>query len=136
VTRALRLTAIALSLATAVSLTGCGDDGKDTDATGTPSTTAPAASGDVVEIRASEALKFDPTTIPAKVGEAFHGKLIAVGSIPHNIEIKDLGVKGADTMVSGDGDSKEFSFTADKAGSYDYLCTIHPATMKGTVTVS
>ncbi len=135
-TRSVRLAAIALSVATAASLTGCGDDAKDTDTSGTPATSAPAATGDVVEIKATEALKFDPTTISAKVGEAFHGLLVGVGSIPHNIEIKDLGVKGADTLVSKDGESKEFTFTATKAGTYDFLCSIHPAQMTGTVTVS
>jgi plastocyanin len=29
-----------------------------------------------------------------------------------------------------------FSRTFDQAGSYPYFCTIHPSTMKGTVTVN
>ena len=138
-TRALRLGAAALSL---VALVACGDDdappgsASGTGSAPTDAASAPAASGDAVEIKATDKLVFDPATLTATVGTEFTGRIVQVGSVPHNIEFKDFDVKGEDTMVTKDGQSKEFSFTPDKAGSFEYVCTIHPSTMKGKLTVS
>jgi plastocyanin len=44
-------------------------------------------------------------------------------------------VKDSDTLVSKAGDKKTAEFTADEAGTFEYVCTIHPA-MKGTLTVA
>ncbi|HVF20116.1 MAG TPA: cupredoxin domain-containing protein [Mycobacteriales bacterium] len=141
-TRTIRIAVACLSL---TMLAACGDDGADS--AGSPSasvpdtaTTAPATdaavTGDVVEVLATANLKFVPNELTATVGKEFKGVLVQRGSIPHNIEIKDVGVKGEDTMVNSAGDKKEFSFTPTKAGSFKFLCTIHPAQMTGTLTVS
>ncbi|HVE97576.1 MAG TPA: cupredoxin domain-containing protein [Mycobacteriales bacterium] len=139
-TRALRLGAAALTL---VAMTACGGDDADdagTDSASQPGSSAtsgaPAADGDVIEVKATQQLKFDPATLTATVGSPFNGKIVQVGSIPHNIEIKEFGVKPGDTMTTKDGEAKAFSFTPDKAGKFEYVCTIHPAQMKGTLTVS
>lgn len=41
------------------------------------------------------------------------------------------GVFASDELERGDG----FAFTFDRAGSYAYFCRIHPATMRGRITV-
>ena len=137
--RVLRLAAVTASI---VSLAACGGDGATDETSGSASEPVAETPGDSgagggdVEIKATQKLTFDPATLTATVGTAFNGKLVQVGSIPHNIELDEFDVKGGDTMVTKDGESKSFSFTPDKAGTFTYVCTIHPATMKGTLTVS
>ena len=41
------------------------------------------------------------------------------------------GVFASDELSKGD----EFAFTFDRRGSYAYFCRIHPATMRGRITV-
>ena len=142
-TRTVRLAAAALSLAL---LVACGDDG---DSSGSPSSSEPggtaasttssaepAPAGGVVEVLATANLKFVPNELTATVGTEFKGSLVQQGAIPHNIEIKDLGVDDADTTTTKDGDRRDFSFTPTKAGRFTFVCTIHAAQMTGTVTVS
>ncbi|HVE64081.1 MAG TPA: cupredoxin domain-containing protein [Mycobacteriales bacterium] len=141
-TRFVRLGAVSLSL---VALVACGGSSDDAGSEGTGSGSAsqpddmgagaPAGSS-TFAIKATEALVFEPASLSAKVGEKVEGTLTQVGSVPHNIEFQDFGVKPEDTMVLKDGESKSFSFTPDKAGDFTYVCTIHPSTMKGTLTVS
>jgi plastocyanin len=49
------------------------------------------------------------------------------GSVPHNVVADDKSFK-SENLTTG-----TFSHTFDKAGTFKYTCTIHPA-MKGTVT--
>lgn len=49
---------------------------------------------------------------------------------PHTVTFDDDSVASSEEMNTGD----EFSATFDAAGSYSYVCAIHPD-MKGTVTV-
>ena len=63
-------------------------------------------------------------------------RIVQVGAAPHNIVFKDFGIDADDTMVSKDGDSKHFVIQPQKAGRFEYVCTIHPATMKGTLTIT
>ena len=50
---------------------------------------------------------------------------------PHTITFDDDAVSSSDEMATGD----TFSATFDQAGTYDYICAIHPD-MKAKVTVS
>ena len=50
---------------------------------------------------------------------------------PHTVTFDDDAVTSSEELNKGD----EFSATFDTAGSYSYVCAIHPD-MKGTVTVS
>jgi azurin len=65
--------------------------------TKTPAKMAPAAGGRTIEISASDAMKYDVTTIAAKPGEKLHVVLKAVGSMPkiamaHNFVLLKSGV--------------------------------------------
>ena len=51
--------------------------------------------------------------------------------VPHTVTFDDDAVAGSEELNQGD----EFSATFETAGSYSYVCAIHPD-MKGTVTVS
>ena len=50
---------------------------------------------------------------------------------PHTVTFDGDAVAGSDTLETGD----EFSATFDEAGTYAYVCAIHPE-MKATVTVA
>jgi len=141
----LRLATALLALTT---IAACGGDGDDapsgssstpSDATASATTAASASdapTGDVVEILATGNLKFVPADVTAAVGQLFKGRLTLRGSIPHNLELKEFGISGEDTMLTKNGESKDFSFTPTKPGKFEFICTIHPGVMTGSVTVS
>jgi len=142
VTRTLRLFAVAVGL---LAVVACGGDSDSDSSDSSASSSAPVKSepaadppvpNGVTEILATARIKFVPGELTATVGKVFKGRLVQRGGVPHNIEFKDFGVKPEDTLVSSDGDAKEFSFTPTKAGTFTFICTIHPAEMKGTLTVS
>jgi plastocyanin len=69
---------------------------------------------------------FDPARMTMKVGST--ARWVNLDSVPHRILFAD----GEDSAVLAP--SQSWSRKIDKAGTYDYSCTIHPA-MQGTVVV-
>ena len=69
---------------------------------------------------------FDPASTTVPVGSSVTWTW-AAGSVNHNVTFDD-GPKSADQSTGG------YTRVFDKAGSYPYHCTNHPA-MTGTVTV-
>ena len=70
---------------------------------------------------------FDPARMTMKVGST--ARWVNLDSVPHRILFAD----GAGFRPYSQP-SQSWSRKFDKAGTYDYACTIHPA-MKGTVVV-
>ena len=68
---------------------------------------------------------FKPEDVTIKAGETVRWRW--GGGVQHDVKGEgfDSGVKSKGT----------FDHTFDTAGEYPYKCTIHPTTMKGTVTV-
>ena len=118
---ALIFTALALAVA------GCGGD--DNESTAPEKTAAPATqsggSGDSVAITMKD-IKFDPAEATAKVGQ----KVVWTNEddAPHN-------VVGGPITSETFGKGETFEYTPDKAGTIDYVCTIHPG-MEGKLTVT
>jgi len=117
----LLLTALLL-LALALMLVGCGGG----STTGTTSTPAAGGGGSTGGTTVTESgFAFDPPTLTVKVGDTvtFANK----DSAPHNVKIdgKELGTQDP---------GKDVTWTAAKAGTYPYSCTIHP-TMTGEIIV-
>lgn len=81
----------------------------------------PAAGATVVE----KGFAFEPATLEVKVGETVTFK--NEDSAPHVVSIdgKELGNQDPGSSVT---------WTAEKAGSFPYTCTIHPS-MNGVITV-
>ena len=77
---------------------------------------------DVVEVRDFD---FAPQSFSAKAGEPVEWE--NTGEQIHN-------VKGDGFFSRAMNPGERYSFTFRKAGSYDYLCTLHPQ-MKGTIVV-
>jgi cytochrome c oxidase subunit II len=79
----------------------------------------------------TDALKFEPATLTAKVGDVVAWK--NNGTLVHNVVFDNNQVPSSDPM--NQGDTFELKFT--KPGTYTYLCKFHEVqNMRGTVTVS
>jgi plastocyanin len=93
-----------------------------------PSSSAPVQSG-VVPV-AYRNIAIDPDTIRVKVGSTI--KWTNYDPVEHNVTSKSGPIKFA-SQNFGEGKVVEFKMT--KPGVIHYLCTIHPATMNGTIEV-
>lgn len=103
----------ALIVAAVVAPAACGGDGK-----------AKAGGPEVV----AKNLSFKPTKISVKLGAevtwAFEDK-----GTSHNVTAED-GSFRSENLAEG-----TFAHRFEKAGSFSYICTIHPTQMRGTVDV-
>lgn len=78
---------------------------------------------------------FTPSTITVKKSEVVRVNFKNNGKFPHNFSIAELNVKSK-TIQSGGEDT--VTFTADKIGSFTYICTVPGHAdkgMKGTLIV-
>jgi plastocyanin len=113
----------------------CGDDDDDAGSAGTgadaeaTATTAPAdataTGGEPVAVEAFD-FGFNPNAAMVEPGETVSWE--NTGETAHNVKGKGF---FSDGMNPGDAFEHEFT----KPGVYDYLCTLHPDTMTGTVIV-
>jgi plastocyanin len=124
-------TRLIVSLLACVAVAGCGSSSDSSKSTST-STSAPAASSSSssgsggVTIKAA-GFAFAPKSVTVKKGQ----KVTWTNSdpAPHNITSSDGTIKSKD-FTKG----QSFTYTATKAGTFNYICTIHPQ-MKATLTV-
>lgn len=102
--------------------------------TGQTSFTLTAASegGDYIWVDASGTR--NPTlTVPAGEQITIIAQQGDEGGVPHNIKV---GTQAPSANFEAAGESVEYTFTAPASGTAEYICTIHPNTMKGTVRVA
>ncbi len=122
-------TTVRLTLAAAlVSLAACGGSGDDEAAAGPegPVTTITVTSTD---------LSFDIEAFEVPVGEevtlTYENEHEGV---PHNVRVDTGGPDEPMTEVAKGPVTQELTFTLDEPGEVSYVCDVHPATMKGTIT--
>jgi plastocyanin len=95
---------------------------------GTPAQSAPVQSG-TVQI-AYRNISIAPDTLKVKVGSTI--KWTNYDPLEHNVTSQS----GPQTFASKNfGERGTFQITVTKPGVIHYLCTIHPATMNGTIEV-
>jgi plastocyanin len=93
-----------------------------------PSASTPVSSG-VVQI-AYRNIAIAPDTLKVKVGSTI--KWTNFDSVQHNV----TSVNGPQRLASKDfGEGKTFEVKVTQAGVIHYECTIHPASMNGTIEV-
>lgn len=108
------------------SMMGRGDAGR--------SGSAPVTGAREVRVSAQE-FSFDPTELRVRAGETVNVRFENRGHMFHTLTVGGLGL---DLRANG-GDEITGSFTAERAGTYPFVCTVSghaDAGMKGTVTVS
>ena len=123
--RVLALVGLALS---GLLLAACGGGGSKGPAS-TPSTLpgAGTGAGTVVEmVPAGASWKFVPDSVTVATGGSV--TWTNKSDVAHNVVFTDASVKSSDLFDKG----KSFTTTFAKAGSYSYICSVHPD-MKGTV---
>lgn len=124
-----RATTLLLGLTLTTTLAACGSSssGGSADAGVTPATSPDVASGPTVTIKD---FKFSPATLNVKVGTKV--TFVQQDSVPHDASGSgDSGLIDSPTLSKG----QTYTVTFTKAGTYPYICSIHPY-MKGSVVVS
>jgi plastocyanin len=114
-----------LAACVALALVGCGgskDNGSSSGGGGGGS-----SSGGTVTIDMKN-IKFAPQTATVNVGQTV--KWVNQDTVDHDVQAKS----GADFKSDLFGNGKSFEWKADKAGTVNYVCTVHPG-MTGTLTV-
>jgi amicyanin len=116
-------------LALVVVAAGCGgdDDSGDGGSADTAEQPAPAADGGSAEVSMKD-IKFDPSEVTIKAGDTV--TWTNDDSVGHDVTGDDF--KSGEPGALQNGDTFEHKF--DKAGTFDYVCTVHPG-MKGSVVV-
>ena len=89
------------------------------------------ATAQTVHVDGTGKLAFAPSTITAKVGQLTI-ELGIQGGTPHNLEFTE-GDRAKIPLVTGAPQKASYTFT--KAGTYSFVCTIHPG-MDGKVVIS
>jgi plastocyanin len=100
-----------------------------TSSPGAPSS-APGAGAGTVAV-AYHNILIDKPTLTVKVGTTV--KWTNYDAVVHNVAVQ----RGPVTFTSPDlNQGATYAYTFTKPGVYHYLCTFHPASMVGTVTVT
>jgi plastocyanin len=121
------LVAVCAVLALTLGVAACGGD-DDSGGGGSTSTSAAASSGGGVTIKMQN-IQFAPKDTTVKVGQKV--TWTNDDSTDHNVTADS----GADFKSKDFGKGSTFEFTADKAGTIKYECTLHPG-MTGTLNVT
>lgn len=100
----------------------CGGGGGDDEGASDATTGSPAAATVTMKN-----VKFDPETVTVKAGDTVRW-VWDDGSVQH--DVSGEGFK-SETQAKGTFDHK-----FEAAGTFAYICMVHPDTMKGTVEVS
>jgi plastocyanin len=106
------------------SLAACGGYGDDN--TAPAAAQAPAASATKVSVQDNS---FSPATLKVAVGDTV--TFTNDGAVTHTVTATSGAKFDSGSLAPG----KTFKFTAEKAGTVSYVCTIHPG-MQGTIEVS
>ena len=120
---------LALCAVVALAAAGCGSSNSSSTSSGSSSSasTAAASSGGAVAIKMQN-IAFDPKAVTVKVGQKVTWN--NDDSTDHIVTANS----GADFKSKDFGSGGTFSFTPTKAGTINYVCTIHPG-MTATLTV-
>lgn len=132
-------TLAALSLSSLALLAGCGSDNSGSGST-TPaaaaSTSTPAAATDTAAQSGALTIAFkdfaiDPEKVTVKAGTKI--TWTNADTTAHNVIVKEGAPEVLKSKDFNKGEKVSLTFT--KPGVYNYLCTFHPASMQGTITV-
>ncbi len=133
-----RMVIVVLAGVLALAAAGCGggddEDGGSASATTTaPETTAAAGGGGEDELQlVASGTAWDTTSFELTSGSNYSIEVDNQDGVQHNFTFE---AAQADVDLPANEDAT-VTFTAPAAGSYEFFCAIHPAAMKGTITVT
>lgn len=122
----------------ALAAAGCGGgddegDGSASATTAAPQTTAAGGGGTEDELQlAASGTAWDTTSFELTSGTNYSIEVDNQDGVQHNFTFE---AAQADVDIPANEDAT-VTFTAPAAGSYEFFCAIHPAAMKGTITVT
>jgi plastocyanin len=122
------LVALCAVLALALGIAACGGSSGGGGSASTPASTSSSSSSGGVQIKMQN-IQFSPKDTTVKVGDKV--TWTNDDNTDHNVTAQS----GADFKSKDFGNGGTFEFTADKAGTIKYVCTIHPG-MTATLTVT
>lgn len=93
----------------------------------TPTQAQSTTNSKQITIQGSE-YSFNPSAITVKKGEAIQITFKNSGNFPHNLTIADLNVQ---TKTIGSGQQDTVTFTPDKTGQFNFVCTVPGHADKG-----
>ena len=102
-----------------------------------PASTKPASGPQAVEVKTTDALRFDPATITVKKGTPVRVTLTNNTVVEHDWVVDNLDGKKVQIHAAPKA-SATVDFTPTAAGSYEFYCSIpghREAGMKGTLIV-
>jgi plastocyanin len=124
--------ALLLALAAlALVVAGCGGDDDGGDGGGSQKSEQPAqesGGGGGGKQVTMEGIKFNPANVTVSVGDTV--TWTNKDTVGHDVTGDSFKSGAAGGLQNGD----TFEQTFDKAGTFDYVCTVHPG-MEGTITV-
>jgi plastocyanin len=115
----------------ALALAGCGGgggDGGSSTPAATPTTSGSSGGGGAVAVTMKD-IAFAPQSVQVKVGQKIDWT--NDDSVAHNV----TATSGASFRSSDFSQGGTFSYTPTRAGTIDYVCTLHPG-MDGTIVVT
>ena len=128
----MRRIVLLLCAVVALAAAGCGSSNSGStssgSSSGSASTPAASSSGGGVAIKMQN-IAFDPKAVTVKVGQKV--TWTNDDSVDHNVTSQS----GETIKSQNFGKGATFSFTPTKAGTINYVCTIHPG-MTATLTVT
>lgn len=133
---------LALALTAAIVAAACGggdDDDADepTDAPGTPASIRIEATDNVYDVQPAAG---EAGRVEAPADSEFEVTLVNAGGNPHDIDFYDEeGGSLLSDEANGDilleGEEVTFTFTTPSAGTYYFVCSVHPTEMFGDFVV-
>ena len=129
----MRRIVLLLCAAAALAAAGCGSSNNSSSSSSSASTPAASSSSSSSSSSGGVAIKmqniaFDPKAVTVKVGQKV--TWTNDDSVDHNVTSQS----GETIKSQNFGKGATFSFTPTKAGTINYVCTIHPG-MTATLTV-
>jgi len=113
----------------ALAIAGCGGgDGSSSTPAATATTSGGSGGGGAVAVTMKD-IAFSPQSVQAKVGQKIDWTNDE--SVAHNV----TATSGASFRSSDFSQGGTFSYTPTRAGTIDYVCTLHPG-MDGTIVVT
>ena len=138
-TKSWKRRASAVLVLAALATAGCGGDDNEPAAKATETTTNNGSTASEVVMRL---IAYKPESITVPAGTTVTWKQTDAGFHTVTSGTVEQGSGSVSTKPDGQFDSKNiatngtFEHAFEKAGTYPYFCSVHPATMRGSVQVN